>query len=254
MTENLKVTFFSLIISFTVMFPISAFTAIKLIKNKPSVEHLKNKKTNFEFIIPKKQDITLLIAIADNFSNPADIYILTKISAHDNTIVISRFPENIKSIINGTRESIKNLYKIGGIDYAKQAIENIMNIEIDRTLKLDKNAIEGICDSLEGVKIPYKDSNRAENYKIIDGKTFYKELIKSPIKNILKLKNCFDENTNLSNFFINLANLGETDISIYDFENRKKGFEILIEKNSTIIYETDKKITEIFKKNIENDK
>lgn len=268
MRENFKITFLSLIISFTTMLPISAFTAIKLMKSKQSPTNQNKKKSDFEYsdfeyIIPKKEDLNLLISVTDKFPNPAKVYILTKISAHDNSINIANIPKNLEATVNKTKGTIEKLHYIGGIDYAKQAIENVTKTEIDRTIELDSNSVSGICESLGGIKV--EDGKKAEKkFTILSGEEFYKKIIKSPIESITAIKNCLDINTNLSNLYITIANLGKTDISIYDFEKRKKGFEKLIEKKDATIKilkliekkknalpeEKKKEYQEMFKKNM----
>ena len=111
-----------------------------------------------------------------------------------------------------------------------------MNIDIDKIIKLDYNAISTIINQLGGIKIPLKSiKDDKKNYKILTNEEHNKILNKDPIKLLLLLKNNFNKKTNLSSLFATISNLSSTDISIYDFESRKKGFENMIKENKTNI-------------------
>lgn len=220
MTNKTKITLITLIISFTITFPVSTIATLKIMKSTPQKSNVKQLN---KYTIPKTQDITILITICENFSKTAEIYIIIKFSAHDNEITIGELPKKLKLKHEKSNQEIEKIYEFGGINLIKQTLENHLNIEINNTIKLDHNAIDGITNELGGFKLQQNNEQ-----KIIHGKTLYNYFYQSPIKALLQLKNNFNKQTNLNKFFITLTNLSQTDISVYDFEIRKNGFKNLI--------------------------
>lgn len=222
MKNKTKTTLITLVTSFTIIFPLSTFTTLKIMKNMLQKNNTKLSNEN-KYVIPKNQDITILLTICESFPQTAEIYILLKLSAHDDQIIIGELPKKLKLKHKEKYEELEKLYEFGGINLAKQTLENQLNIEINNTIKLDHNAINGIMNELGGFKIQQNNIQ-----KIIYGKTFYNYLYENPIKTLVQLKNNFNKKTNLNKFFVTLSNLSQTDISIYDFEIRKNGLKKLI--------------------------
>lgn len=280
--KNFKIFIISLISTFTILFPISIFTTNSLLKNNPN-KIISN--SNTRYIIPKEQDITILLVIAENLNNNNETkneyinsfiyrniynkkklrltenhnnktkekYIILKISAHDNTITFANIPKSFKTIAQ-TNEGVpvkegtlEQILHSNGINILKNAIENIMKIEINNTIKLDYSGILGIVNNLGGIKIP-------KNYKTLTTKEYIKMLENNPVKALIILKNSFDKKTKLNNLFASLSNLSYTDLTIQDLENRKKGFEQMIEEQKTKIITPKIEIEKIDDKNKLNEK
>ena len=187
-----------------------------------------------------------------------NIFLIFKISAHDNKIVLLNVNKNFKTIAqttNGTileKGSLEKIFHIAGSEFLKNTIENTIDIKIDRIIKISSDELIDIINFLGGLKL--------NNKNIIEKKEKIQELIfLDPIKVFLNLKENFNNRTNLSNFFAFLSNAASTDITINDFESRKKGFELMIEKNNATIltpkiffetFENRDKITKESKKQI----
>lgn len=259
MKQKIKITLTSLLITITLLFPICVFSKINILKNS-----FNNSRSlpKIKYNIPKEQDICVLLILQPNneenhntyntennkknlypsnkTKGTEEKYIIFKISAHDNYITLANFPKDFKTITQ-TNEgfpleegTLENIHKECGSNYLKTTIENNLNIEIDKIIKLDYNSIFTITNQLGGIKIPMKNTkNKKIYYKILTTEEQQKIMNKDPIKFILLLKKIFNEKTNLSSLFATISNLSNTDISIYDFESRKKGFEKMIkEKNN----------------------
>lgn len=266
MLKKFKLTLISLITSFTILFPISTYITINVLQNNPNKIKAVNKKE--EYIISKKQDITVLLILEKNKENVKpkkkhninkeeilyniekniyseedpveEKYLILTISPHDNKICLTNIPTAIKTvaqtnegtpIIEGT---LKEIRRYSGVNFLKSSIENLTKIDIDKIIKLDENAIDSVLNNLGGVKILSKNKN---NFEILDSKEFTDILYKNPKFAFSLLKNNFNNKTNINSFFATLSNVSYTDISIYDFQCRTKGFEKLMEeRKSNLIY------------------
>ena len=256
MLQSFKIIILSLITSFTILFPISSYIAINLLENNPDKIKTENKNPELKYAITKKQDITILLIISDDkmnldednvlkqkdnnnnyyMSEKKDVrekFLVLKISPYDHKICLTDIPKDLTSvcqtnegtpIFNGNLEEI---YNFGGANFLKNTIENLTRIEINNIIKINKNAIDTITSTLGGIKSYPKNKTY---YKIVSNEEFYKKLKENPKDAITQLKNNFNTKTNLSNFFSNLSNLSYTDITLYDFKNRKKAFEEMLEK------------------------
>ncbi|MDE5600024.1 MAG: LCP family protein, partial [Oscillospiraceae bacterium] len=151
MSNNIKIAFVSFFISFVVLFPTSVFVAINFIDL--SHDNAKQAEAKPEFIISKEQDMNMLLTVCRKNPEPADVYIIIKISAHDKLISIANLPSDTTTMVNTKQGSLKELFDWGGIDYVKLAVENLMDITIDRTVKADNYAIESIVDKLGGIEM-----------------------------------------------------------------------------------------------------
>lgn len=267
MFQNFKLTLISIVISFTILLPISTCLTIHFLKNNPHKIKIENKDSQ-QYIISKKQDITMLLIISskekktktktknkpyanslENINtknieknNEIEKYIIIKISPHDDMISITDIPKNILTIAQtneGTpllKGTLEEIYETYGMNFLKNSIENLTHINIGKILKIDKTAIEYIINILGGIKVLSKNK---EIYNIIEINKFLEILDKNPKQALQLLKYNFNEKTNLDSFFINLSNMSTTDISIHDFQCRKKGFEKMIKNKTTKIINTN---------------
>lgn len=247
MKQSFKLALTSLLISFTILFPISIFLTFKIVND----ESKKAKKTSkITYNIPKSQDITVLILTTPSFkeenestkddfyfknynqqNNLKNKYIVLKISAHSNKIKILEISNKLKTVVQ-TNEgfpiaqgTLENIYQTAGIYYLKKAIEQKAKMDINNTIRMDYNSIYAVINQIGGIKI--KKDNQT---KILKYEKFIKILEKDPIKGILLMKNSFNNKTNLTNVFVSLSNLSLTDITINEFESRKEGFKKLIKE------------------------
>ena len=242
MKLKLKTFFIAFIITFITLFSLSIFISATIVKTR--TRQSEKNKPQFEFIIPKKQNLNILLTVYENQKQSAKIFEIIKISAHENSITLSSIPENTTTVALTKFGTLTELYSLGGINYAKEAIENLTSIEIDRTIELSKEAVIEIINNLGGFKIPCEknDKNNVsqikdnEDYKILDGKQFYNNFKSDPSITLTNLNLTLHKTKNLNQLFTLIQNRGKTNISKYDFEIRKKGFEQMINKNNTTIH------------------
>ena len=240
LSNNIKIAFVSFFISFVVLFPTSVFVAINFIDL--SHDNAKQAEAKPEFIISKEQDMNMLLTVCRKNPEPADVYIIIKISAHDKLISIANLPSDTTTMVNTKQGSLKELFDWGGIDYVKLAVENLMDITIDRTVKADNYAIESIVDKLGGIEMTLPECMTYENIsltsgrQLLDGVRFCAVLRNQPINAMLAIGDKLTTQTDISSTFLYIANLCVTDISAYDIELHKNGWKQMIkDKNVELI-------------------
>lgn len=227
-----------------ILFPVCVFFVIN---NKHDFEvEARNVDSQFEFLIPKEHDLNVLFVDCNNCNgrNIAEVFVLFKISAHDNLISLISIPTNLKIAFNGRVLNLNDCFTKYDIDYVKKAFENFFDISIDRTIQADDTAVKGAINCLGGIKI---DKNEKLNFnydfpvvgdkKIIGGDSFCEILKQNPAEAFKLLKFEFFNKYNLKRFYAYFSNMFKSNISIYDFEIRQRGFEKLIIKKNAILLE-----------------
>lgn len=224
-------------------FPVGVFLTISFIKeNGGEVEEVKNR---FQFLIPKDDDLNILFVNSNQLEgrNVADVFLIFKVSAHDNALALLSVPGSTKMVFQNKIANLKNFFEYGGMSCVKKALENFLAIQIDRTVQATDESVKGVVNCLGGLKLCAADEHEPlfENLpvvggkKVVGGEFFSKILKEDPIKAFLLLKNVFYEPINLSRFFAYFANMFVSNITAYDFETRKKGFEEMISKKSAVV-------------------
>ncbi len=222
---NLKIVFISFIVSFIALLTLG-FLLIGSLMNDGVIE---NKRAGLNFIIPHEQDINLLITVCDEKPNPADIYILLRVSACDNIVCITNIPKTTYTMVDFKRGNLQELFDWGGINCVKEAIENITDIEIDRTIQLDNDDLKEIIQYLSEINIDNDlIDEKFPEAKFVDGDCFCELLRKDPVNSMVSLKNYFNPNLDLSGFFDEMDSVCNMSVSKYDFEIRKMGFQQMI--------------------------
>lgn len=181
-----------------------------------------------DFLVPKQQDVNIFLTVCQQKPDPADIYVLIKISACDDSVSLASIPKTLRTVVNTKIGQIQELYDWGGVNFAKQAVENLMDIEVDRTIQAQDDEIIEIVDSVGGV--------RFDDGKIVYGEDYCKILRQDPVKSIVALKNCFDSEADLSRFFSSVFSFCSTTFSQYDFDIRKTGFEQMAKKKASKLF------------------
>ncbi len=222
---NLKIVFISFIVSCIALLTLG-FLLIGSLMNDGVIE---NKNAGLNFVIPHEQDINLLITVCDEKPKPADIYILLKISACDNVVGIANIPKTTYTMVDFKRGNLQELFDWGGINCVKEAIENITNIEIDRTLQLDNDELKEIIQYLQKNNIDNDlTDEKFSEAKFVYGDYFCELLRKDPVNSMVSLKKYFNPNLDLSDFFDKMDSICNMSVSKYDFEIRKMGFQQMV--------------------------
>ncbi len=222
---NLRTVFVSFIISFIVLLTLGFLFAFNFMNDSV----IENKRAGLNFIIPHEQDINLLIAVCDEKPKSADVYILIKISACDNVVGIANIPKTTHTMVDFKRGNLQELFDWGGINCVKEAIQTITDIEIDRTIQLDNDDLKEIIQYLNEINIDnHLTDEKFSEAKFLNGDCFCELLRKDPVNAIVSLKNYFNPNLDLSDFFDEMNSICNMSVSKYDFEIRKMGFKQMI--------------------------
>lgn len=214
-------------VSFAIFFSVGLFFWVE------NAVNTRSRASNFpapqvDFIIPKQQDVNIFLTVCQQEPDPADIYVLIKISACEDSVSLASIPKTLRTVVNTKIGQIQELYDWGGVNCAKQAVENLMDIEIDRTIQAQDDEIIEIVDSVGGV--------RFDDGKIVYGEDYCKILRQDPIKAIVALKNFFDSESDLSRFFSSVSGFCSTTFSQYDFDIRKTGFDQMAKKKASKLF------------------
>lgn len=244
MGYRFKVSLISFVFSFMFFFPVGVFFAIRFFYdfnyNAKSVD-------KFQFLVPKEYDLNILFVNCSQNEdrNVADVFLLFKISAHDNSISLLSIPVNLKMVVQNRIFGLKDFFEVGGVKYAKKAIENFLTIQIDRTIVANDEAVKGAINYLHGLKLDLNDENNkfftkklpvVGKDRVIGGDYFCEILKKDPVKAFLLLKYMFVNSANLVKFFAYFANMFISNVTAYDFKIRKNSFEnMILKKNATVI-------------------
>lgn len=221
---NLKVVFASFIVSFIILLILGFLVIGNLMNFSGDDSIVESKNAGLNFVIPNQQDINLLITVCEEKPKPADIYLLIKISACDNLVCVANIPKTTYTMVDSKRGNLQELFDWGGINCVKEAIENITNIEIDRTIQIDD---DGLKEIMQYVNKSNVDDSLADE-QFVDGDYFCEILRTDPIKTIAFLQNNFNLDMSLDDFFDEISIVCNTNITKYDFEIRKIGFQQMI--------------------------
>ena len=227
MRFDLKTFFIAFSISFVIFFSTALFFSIEHIINAND-QMCSSTEPSTEFIISKQQDINIFLTVCQQKPAPADIYILIKISACDDLVSLVSIPKTAKTFANTKCGQLQELFDWGGVNCAKEAVENFMDVEIDRTVQAQNDEIVEIIDDMGGVRV--------DDGKIIYGEDYCEFLRQNPVAAIVALKTSFASKADLSKFFSDTAKLCSTTFSQYDFEIRESGFEQMLRRKSSQLF------------------
>lgn len=241
MGYRFKIALVAFVFSFMIFFPIGAFFAIGVIQQSDKGDQPINR---FQFLIPKDYDTNVLFVNCNQCEgrNVADVFLLFKISPHDNSIGLLSIPNRFKTVFQNRNSSLKEFFEYGGVGYVKKILEDLLSIQIDRTIQATDRSIKGAINCLGGLELSSNESGAffeglpvVGGKKIMGGENFSKFLKIDPVKAFLFLKNAFKDSNNLVKFFVYFANMFNSNFTAYDFEVRKKSFEEMISKNNAAV-------------------
>lgn len=108
--------------------------------------------------VPSPNDSKTSLFIYDSAkSKSGSCFVIVRMIAEDQNIVIMPIPADTYAKVNGTENSIYEFYRTGGTGRAVSAAESALNIDIDYYVKLDNNSFETLIDLFGGVDfdVPY---------------------------------------------------------------------------------------------------
>lgn len=206
---------------------------------------------------PKAEDCqTILFAGVDN--NILNSLMLIRFQPTEEKIVCVAIPISTEAQVNTEKKQIKDLYTSGGIIKTVTAVENAYDLKVERYMKLSNEGFSNLVDSLGGatytipMDMSYKNevTNEDTYYKGGDSYTLWgddiRKLITYPLypdgeeynikmastiiatlinESISSSKSLLK---NIDLIFNGVVNLSETNITAYDFRNKKNAINYII--------------------------
>lgn len=148
-----------------------------------------------------------------------------------------------------TSDTIGNIYLKNGVSGVRTAIENTLEVNIDKYIKLNEQSFEKICDILGGVNyyIPadVKGFNKGQMYlssKQIQSLVTHYEfndddrnyIVGSLVTSMLSQTMGDRVSENLDTSFNSLINIMETDITTIDYQDSKKAIQYMFDSKDYI--------------------
>ncbi len=250
MNKNWPLFIKSFTLAFILLFGIGVLAVTTLIQSQEPVIVQTNTTVQQRYQPGEDEVLNILLMLCKNRSDIADTYILLQINAYENSVAIAQIPADLQSTVNVRTDSIAGLYDYGGIEMAKKGVENLFFIEIDRTVRIDDASLTTLVDYLGGMEwnvdeqIAYQDANGEElilqpGRQAIDGRRFC-VLMRSDyaVEALCSLaaQRCNESLLGrLQSFFSLLGTNTDTDLTAYDFEYFRKGWEqMMIDHNATV--------------------
>ena len=124
------------------------------------VEEIKKTGESFNILV---MGVDIGTAGSKNANDPkrTDTLIIAHYNAEDNKISLVSIPRDILIKINGRNQKINAAHAIGGINYAVDAVEKLLDIEIDYYSKVDYEGFRQVIDAIGGIDM---DIARNMNY------------------------------------------------------------------------------------------
>lgn len=250
MNKNWPLFIKSFTLAFILLFGIGVLVVTTLIQSQEPATVQTNTTVQQRYQPGEDEVLNILLMLCKNRSDIADTYILLQINAYENSVAIARIPADLQSTVNVRTDSIAGLYDYGSIEMAKKGVENLFFIEINRTIRIDDAGLITLVDYLGGMEwnvdeqIIYQDANGEElilqpGRQTIDGRRFC-ALMRSDYA-VEALCSLADQRCNeslvgrLESFLSLLGTNTDTDLTAYDFEYFRKGWEqMMIDHNATL--------------------
>jgi LCP family protein required for cell wall assembly len=124
------------------------------------VEEIEESGESFNILV-MGVDIGTAGIVSANDPKRTDTLILAHYNAEDSNISLVSIPRDILIKINGKNQKINAAHAIGGVSYAVDAVEKLLDIEIDYYGKVDYEGFRQVMDAIGGIDM---DITRNMNY------------------------------------------------------------------------------------------
>lgn len=210
-----------------------------LLENKNESET----KTNSLIFTPTEENNSTILFVYDTDDNSLrDSFAVLRTSATSKSLIFIPISNNL---LYGNKK-MSDVYNKGGIIDLKTAVEETLEIKIDRYMKLNDESFSLICTALGGVNYNVPDGlkglNEGTQYlssdfilKLISNKRFEEDSRTVTIGNVLA--EMISQTTGsrvvdaLDYTFNSLINIVETDITFIDYDNQKDAIEYIFNSN-----------------------
>lgn len=257
--SNIKTFFISLIISLigfgiivAIIFHINVYSSNKYVTNNKIVNTAPLK-------IEKDHNLSILLITVKDKTKLPNSFSIINFDAIKNQINIIPIPTETESTVNTKTESISNLYEYGGSNMAVKAIENLIDIKINKYVRVDISNIINVVDILGGMKtnlkndISYLDpitnktilfpkgnillngtdvvniiSQHINTIKIYgDKQKAISDFLEKFIINIIRNINI----SNMDTIYKEIINMIDSNLSFYDYDYRKELIKNMVNTN-----------------------
>lgn len=196
---------------------------------------------------------TILLILDDPEKNEPVTFMLMRSRPYHKKIEFIGIPNNSIALVDNAQVSIKTNYESGGAASAKDFVEKVFDIKVDKYMKFNSAAFKKVCDIVGCVKYAVNadiagftndgteqdmNSDQMEmfvTYELFSGGEAERveiaaDVIRAMI-NQQKGKNIAD---NMDNSFQTIINMVETDITAADYKERKPAIKYMLENGTTI--------------------
>lgn len=197
---------------------------------------------------------TILLVFDEPEKDEPVTFVLMRSRPFKKKIEFIGIPNNSIALVNDAQVSIKNNYQSGGAPSAKEFVEQVFGVKVDKYMKFNSAAFKKACDIIGCVKYPVGNANIAGfkkdgteqdlnsdqmeqfiTYELFNGGESERTVIAADVLRAMinqqKGKNIAD---NMDNSFDAIINMVETDVNSADYKKRKAAIKYMFENGTTI--------------------
>lgn len=209
-----------------------------------------NSNENYLNYQAKEEDSYTILFILDlDETDGQDTFMLLRTMPIVNTFLCVPLANSTLSSYENSVDTIGNIYLKNGINGIKFAVQNSLNVKVDKYIKLNEQSFQKICDILGGVNYYIPDDvqgfNQGQMYmsskQIQDLITHYEfndddrcYIVGSVITSMLSQAMGERVAENLDTSFDSLINMMDTDITTIDYKKGKKAIQYMFNSDSYI--------------------
>lgn len=263
--ESLKIALtyiITLIVAFAVIGGAAYYIFTKYVRGDKSagaVEQTVTESVSAEnSYAPSEADsMTLLLIYSLEKRQTASCFMLVRILPAEKKLVVVPLQSDICAEVDGMKSTLYEFYRTGGTLQAVKAAENAMDVKIDKYMKFDNDSLAVMIDMLGGVQydVPYnliydntgggEDTIIKQGSQYLDAGLFIKTITFPNFKNgeeerarvtgtlvtdMLKTNITPNVRNNLDSMFSEIINSSvETNITAYDYKDKKEALKYLID-------------------------
>ncbi|MBP5378954.1 MAG: LCP family protein [Ruminococcus sp.] len=203
--------------------------------------------------ITAEDNHTMLLILDVPEKNGPPTFMLMRSTPLKKRLVFVGIPSNSIALVDGQQLSILDNYQSGGSASAKDFVEKVFDIKVDRYMKFDSAAFRKVCDIFGGVTYSvnadiagfkndgseqYLNSDQIEtfvNYRLFKGGESERAVTASAVLSSMinqadgkRIADSFDNNFSI------VINMVESDVNAADYKNRKNAIKNMFEYGSAI--------------------
>ncbi|NLT96372.1 MAG: LCP family protein [Clostridia bacterium] len=109
---------------------------------------------------------------SSSFKTRTDTIMLATVDAETRKARLISIPRDTRVKIKGSWDKINAAYVYGGVDLAKQTVEDFLGVKVDRYVIVNFNSLTQLVDAVGGieVEVPFRMLNRSENIDLQPGR------------------------------------------------------------------------------------